>query len=512
MNKTVLYLAVISAVSTLSACGGGGGGGGSGALSQPSTTTTTSQTQSVVPITTTLPSNSAYTGKGFADGYVSRLNTLRGQMGVGYLTQNSAMDFAAESHAWYLYNNYCGISGSNASSACQASFPNSMNSVVDPTTNDLYAHSEDSAIPASQAPGGTAYPIVANTFYASTPSARDILAGYTDGGSNTSNALIGEVAKPFGGPNTYNTASTSVTTCPTGEGSYSGAYPAVNGSYPTPSQPSLDYTVGSSEVDAYMNNIYHRQPLVTEIYHNIGVGFYRCNETIDFGGIDNATQIGAYLAPNTILTYPANNGTDSYPYWQTSFEQPQPLPSVSSSTALGGAISVQLPENQIIGVTSFVLKDQSGNTVPTYTVDSATDTSGYVWQNYAFFVPQSPLQLGQTYTATFTGTADGSTPITTTWSFNTPANQITLTNGSSYNLSIATGRLIISASSPSQHMLVGSTTGFPGYISLASTPNTVTISLNGTSTPAVGTVLNLYITDQYYPSTPQQPITVTITP
>ena len=520
LTKTVLALAITSA---LTACGGGGGGGGtSNALGQPTTSTGSNtgstSSQTVVPFATSIPTP---TYSGFAQGYLTALNNVRSQMGVGLVAQDQSLDYAAEKHAFYLYNNYCPYAGASSSSTCNASFPNSMTGIIDPSTGDLYGHSEDASIPASQAPGGVAYAIAPNTFYAATPTARDTLAGYTQGQSGQ------EVALPVGGAS--NTVAPTTIMCATGEGVYSGSYPSLPGSYPTSTNPTIDQAIGNSEVNTYLNNVYHRQDLISEIDRNIGIAYYRCNETIDFGTIDNSTQIGAYLPSATIATYPADQSVDNYPYWQTSFESPNPLSSAVSSstivaptTPLGGPISVQVANNEIFEVSTFTLKDQNGNVVPTYTINSSTDHSGYVWANFNFFIPQSPLQLGQTYTASVSGTIIGNNgnniqPFTAskTWSFTTPANQISLPNGSSYNLSLSAGAVAITANTPSQHLTVTSTTGFPSYLSVDySRANALILSFNGTQTtgnPAVGTVLTFTITDQYYPSTPSQTITVTIT-
>lgn len=204
---------ILSLIVLLSSCGGGGGGGGGNGSVTPSTVSPTVN-QTAVPLATSVPSMT-YTG--FAQGYVSALNSVRSQIGVGLLAQDTSLDYASEQHAYYLYNNYCGYSGANGSTTCNTLFPSTMNSVIDPLTGLLYAHSESNT--------GV---VNSSVFYSATPASRDVLAGYTLGSNPSGSTSVGEVAEPIGGPNTV--SSTELPNlCATGEGAYSGAYPAVSG-------------------------------------------------------------------------------------------------------------------------------------------------------------------------------------------------------------------------------------------------------------------------------------------
>jgi uncharacterized protein YkwD len=108
-----------------------------------------------VPSGTSVPPNT-YPTTSFQLGYFARLNTVRQALGVGLLTQSSALDTSSQAQAVYNAVNFN---------------PTTMYG-VDPSTGILYAHSEDSGMP---------------DFYAATPQARATFAGYTLGG-------VGEVA------------------------------------------------------------------------------------------------------------------------------------------------------------------------------------------------------------------------------------------------------------------------------------------------------------------------------
>jgi uncharacterized protein YkwD len=260
---------------------------------------------------------------------------------------------------------------------------------VDPSTGALYAHSEDSGMP---------------DFYAATPQARAGLAGYSLGG-------VGEVA-----------GNTSVN----------------------------DANSGLLAADQLLNTVYHRGAILLETYQYIGIGVdTAANGYEDYGWYvsDLGTVTNAQtLATGTAVTYPANGAMDAFPYFCNSCEDPSPVPSLPSSQALGGPISVQIAAGHTLSVNSFTLAAADGTPVTVYLSDSRTDTSGFLLGNFAFIIPEAPLSPGATYTATFSG-SDGSIAINKTWSFTT-LNTITVLTASPYIVHNG-GSLAIDALAPS---------------------------------------------------------------
>jgi uncharacterized protein YkwD len=309
-----------------------------------------------VPSGTSVPPNT-YSSTSFQSGYFARLNAVRQALGVGLLAQLSNLDTSSQAQA--LYN--------------AVNFDPSTMSGVDPSTGDLYAHSEDSGMP---------------DFYAATPQARATLAGYSLGG-------VGEVAG-----NTL-----------------------VN-----------DANSGLLAANQLLNTVYHRANILLDTYRYIGIGVdtaANSNEgygwyVSDLGSVNNAQT----LSTGTLVTYPADDATDAFPYFCNSCEDPSPVPSLPPNQALGGPISVQIAAGHALSVTSFTLADANGGPVTVYLSDGQTDTSGYLPGNVAFIIPEAPLSPGATYTATFSG-SDGATALSKTWSFTT-LNTITVLTASPY--------------------------------------------------------------------------------
>jgi uncharacterized protein YkwD len=309
-----------------------------------------------VPSGTSVPPNT-YSTTSFQSGYFARLNAVRQALGVGLLAQSSALDTSSQAQA--LYN--------------AVNFNPSTMFGVDPSTGNLYAHSEDPGMP---------------DFYAATPQARATLAGYSLGG-------VGEVA---GG--------TLVS----------------------------DANSGFLAANQLLNTVYHRANILLETYRYIGIGVDTAANSFegygwyvsDMGTVNNPQT----LSTGTIVTYPADGATDAFPYFCNSCEDPSPIPNLPSNQALGGPISVQIAAGHILSVTSFTLADANGSPVTVHLSDAQTDTSGFLSGNNAFIIPEAPLSPGATYTATFSG-SDGSTALTKTWSFTT-LNTITVLTASPY--------------------------------------------------------------------------------
>ena len=309
-----------------------------------------------VPSGTSVPPNT-YSSTSFQSGYFARINAVRQALQLGLLAQSSNLDTSSQAQA--LYN--------------AVNFNPSTMFGVDPSTGDLYAHSEDLGMP---------------DFYAATPQARATLAGYSLGG-------VGEVA---GGT-------------------------LVN-----------DANSGLLAANQLLNTVYHRANILLDTYRYIGIGVDTASNSYesygwyvsDMGTVNNAQT----LSTGTIVTYPADGATDAFPYFCNSCEDPSPVPSLPSSQALGGPISVQIAAGHALSVTSFMLANADGSPVTVHLSDAQTDTSGFLPGNIAFIIPEAPLSPGETYTATFSG-SDGSTALSKTWSFTT-LNTITVLTASPY--------------------------------------------------------------------------------
>ena len=309
-----------------------------------------------VPSGTSVPPNT-YSSTSFQSGYFARLNTVRQALGVGLLAQSSDLDTSSQAQA--LYN--------------AVNFNPATMFGVDPSTGDLYAHSEDVGMP---------------DFYAATPQARAMLAGYSLGG-------VGEVAG-----NTL-----------------------VN-----------DANSGLLAANQLLNTVYHRANILLDTYRYIGIGVDTASNSFegygwyvsDMGTVNNAQT----LATGTVVTYPTNGATDAFPYFCNSCEDPSPIAGLPSNQALGGPISVQIAAGHALSVNSFTLADANGSPVTVHLSDGQTDTSGFLPGNIAFIIPEAPLSPGETYTATFSG-SDGSTALSKTWSFTT-LNSITVLTASPY--------------------------------------------------------------------------------
>ena len=330
---------------------------------------------------TSVPPNT-YSSTSFQLGYFARLNAVRQALGVGLLAQSTELDTSSQAQAVYNAVNFN---------------PSTMGG-VDPSTGDLYAHSEDAGMP---------------DFYAATPQSRATLAGYSLGG-------VGEVAG-----NTL-----------------------VN-----------DANSGLLAADELLNTVYHRANILLETYRYLGIGVDTASNSYeaygwyvsDMGSASNAQT----LTTGTIVAYPAAGATDAFPYFCNSCEDPSPVPSLPTNQALGGPISVQIAAGHALTVDSFTLAAADGSAVTVYLGDGQTDTSGFLPRNFAFIIPEAPLAPGQTYTATFSG-SDGSTALGKTWSFTT-LNAITVLTAAPYVVHNG-GSLAIDALVPSGIASFSSTT------------------------------------------------------
>ncbi|NNM52198.1 MAG: hypothetical protein HKM02_08225, partial [Pseudomonadales bacterium] len=215
------------------------------------------------------------------------------------------------------------------------------------------------------------------------------------------------------------------------------------------------------------------------------------------------------LATGTLITFPADQATDPYPLWLSGTENPNPTPSLSYGTYLGGAISIESGSNSWLTVSSFELLDASGSVVPCYEMDSSNDPNkNYIAGNQAFLVPQALLKLGSSYTAVFSGTING-VAAQKTWTFNTPSAQITQVTPGPFTLHNGSS-LTIHFKAPS------GTTGYSYSYTrvvaqVSTTQDSITLTLSPNAVTSSGG-MSITATDMYYPSVPPITIQVTLAP
>ena len=331
------------------ACGGGGNTtplptnaaiAGSGPL--PSSTTTQS---SVPPVTATSMPAATYTGASLS--LYTSLNAVRSAMGVGALYQSTALDTAAANHALYL--------------ATQ--------------TPMVETHIEVAG---------------AKNFYAATPYARAMLAGFV------------------------------------------------------PTSSWVDEALGDASncMNQLMDTVYHAEELTSNI-QTIGIGGmasgWAC--VLDVGTVTGT----AALSPNTVAGIPATGGQQLpagvvavYPYnGQTGVpgamspgENPAPpLPSTYTTPGHPVLIRVRVDNNSdTLTASQFSLQDANHNVLmgtllvnpAAFTGSSAANSStvtvvsdSNIAPGVVIFVPQSALNSASQYTVTFSGARDA-VPVTNT--------------------------------------------------------------------------------------------------
>jgi hypothetical protein len=362
-KKTSALTAIaIAAALALAACGGGGGGNGTGAAapaSSPSGSGASASQTSIPPKTSVPPTTFPATTMQAAT--FAQLNAYRLAMGVGEVAQDPALDTSAQAHALYLDSN---LASGNL------------------TTLD---HNESAAL--------------AN-FYAETPLARAQKAG----------APVTEFI---------------------GEDIGDGLPQASNTAY------------ASDCVGKLLDSVYHLQSL-TGNQETVGIGFqqsfgtlptYTC--VLDFGqttGVSGTPQpnglpvFGGQQMPSTAIAHsPLSN--ESGIATTMSAESPNPASDILTP---GRPIMVRVAApnpGDVLNVFSFTLTAAGGSVVPARIIvpsaalagsssGATADPNGLLAPGVAFLLPLVALASGTTYTATFSGSRDG-TPVNVTWSFTT---------------------------------------------------------------------------------------------
>jgi hypothetical protein len=106
-NNFKLSMAAIAASLLVAACGGGGGGDNASSGAAPASgasAPTGSQTSGVAPRTSV--ATPTYAAGSFQLAAFNQINAYRNAMGVGMLSQDPALDTAAQAHSLYLFSNF----------------------------------------------------------------------------------------------------------------------------------------------------------------------------------------------------------------------------------------------------------------------------------------------------------------------------------------------------------------------------------------------------------------------
>jgi len=202
---------------------------------------------------------------------------------------------------------------------------------------------------------------------------------------------------------------------------------------------------GTDCVSSLLDSVYHLTGL-TDTEQTLGIGFTPVTGSIsatcvlDFGsttGVSGTPQAnaipvfgGQQMATSTIAHVPVANETGVALAMVA--ESPNPVPSITSP---GRPLMVRVnaaSAGDELTVSSFTLKDASGNVVageiliPGSAATGSTsaavvDSNDLLPPGVVFFVPSQPLAPSTVYSAVFAGARDG-TPLSSTWTFTTAAN------------------------------------------------------------------------------------------
>ena len=263
---------------------------------------------------------------------------------------------------------------------------------------------------------------------------------------------------------------------------------------------------GQDAFNNLMNTVYHRSGLLKDNLCDIGIGEVLSNFVAEM-----ACAQPQSMPSGALVVFPADGQVDPYPYWEVGLELPNPLPALANGTQIGGPLSVMAPSGHTLVASSFSLS-LNGNPVSAQLLSPQSDPA--IPANNAFLVPLSPLQLGgATYTATFTGTDNGS-PVSKTWNFTTPPNSvnavpagpISMKNGQSVAISFSapsgSGRMSWSYYTPLQGSDIQ-------VVYLSTREVMLTVSSTTLTTP---TQINFTVSDAKLGGVPPQTIAITVSP
>lgn len=171
---------------------------------------------------------------------------------------------------------------------------------------------------------------------------------------------------------------------------------------------------GATGVESLIEAIYHRFGLFDPGADEAGAGFvgnhpaYDNVLTINLGN----QQVPATGSPaGWVGMYPYDGQTGVQIDFYSDQESPDP---VAGSDRVGYPVSIHIGYGKRLTVSSFTLATAAGTAEPVTLLSSATDS--HVPVSAAAIIPLAPLTPGQTYRASFSGSADGA-PMTKSWQF-----------------------------------------------------------------------------------------------
>jgi uncharacterized protein YkwD len=233
----------------------------------------------------------------------------------------------------------------------------------------------------------------------------------------------------------------------------------------------------AASIDDWMAMVYHRVPILTYSYTDIGFGLSTLNGNLrtamDFGTLRGNAPAAA-PASRVLATYPAN-GQVNVPL-RFAGEGEDPLHGV---TVAGYPLSLHIaqPANVQKGSSTasntYQLTDSNGNNIPLYTLDAISDPADLPPDTF-FMLAQQPLNYGTTYHAHITGTDSQGNTFDVAWSFTTipmPANA-TITQSGAYVITASSACIVWSTFGPvvTTQLLYGPTASYGSQ--LASIPYT----------------------------------------
>jgi uncharacterized protein YkwD len=175
-------------------------------------------------------------------------------------------------------------------------------------------------------------------------------------------------------------------------------------------------------IDDWVNTLYHRVPILTYSYADVGWGANAAGySTQDFGN-----KHGTSPAARQMTLYPYNNQVDVPLVFNG--EGPNPLPAATYPTGYPVTLHFDQPANATqgtaTGTNSGTLTDASGNVIPATFLDRNSDPNNFLGDDYAI-MPNAPLSDFTTYKAQIQGTDTAGNAFTASWSFRTaPASNI----------------------------------------------------------------------------------------
>lgn len=186
--------------------------------------------------------------------------------------------------------------------------------------------------------------------------------------------------------------------------------------------------LGQRTIRELLNAPYHASSLIGG-FKDVGISIRTATEagaaitTRVTGQVNPAFKAseGAQLPEaGTVLSYPCNGTTGVVPVLYN--ESPNPVPGRDLQTnPLGSSIQVMIREGQTIAISSATMTNLATNAPVTLRAPTtaANDPNNFLRSHQAFISANAPLQSSTSYQVSFSGTANGASFGTRTFSFTT---------------------------------------------------------------------------------------------